>query len=355
MSSFIKYTSKNYCPELDSICQARIRGLLTAAGLDITYDAKSDILQIAAFWPIRPQNLAIPASPDRRTEVGIFMQDVPPHLQSHEIGVSGLLTVLGEQTKPSPALFNFPSRHHETESTFTSKFLSPTGLHPTLQLSLSSNHPPREDESCAPFAYLTLPKEIFADRYQLADELFLASKNLSASRYTSLPVDLEAPAYTTEVWGSSVLLELAPPTSDEKEPWTAEVPLHLRYLKPSESGEVQVEVPYPALFWACSSGAELHKNPFDRISLGYDGLFGPETVFWHITPRAASGNRLTNPVTVPVLKEEGAAWIGFGTSLVVALGFAWVLWKLAAVALKPATSKPAISKPVAKSQSEKKE
>lgn len=265
--------------------------------------------------------------------MGILAWDAPPNIEAHEVGASGILVVLGENTEPSPTFFAFPSRHRLTDASFSSEFLSPTGLHPTLQLSISSNFAPAEDANCVPYAHLTLPKTIFADRYQLDDALFLASKNLTASRYTSLPVDLEAPAYTTKSWGSSVLLELAPPTSDKPEAWTVEVPLHLRYLEPSATGEVKAEIPYPAVFWTCDSHDAINSpsNPFDRLGLGYDDLFGPTTAFWHVTPQPEVGNRLTNAIMVPVLKDGASAWVGSGTAAVVTLGFAWVLWKLLSV------------------------
>lgn len=240
------------------------------------------------------------------------------------------MTTLGEKKQPSPALFAFPARHKLSDSYFSTAFLTPTGLHPTLQLSLSGSQPPKEDAECKPYAYLTLPKTIFADRFQLDGELFMASKNLTALRATSLPVDLEAPAYTTGAWGSSILLELAPPTSAANQAWTAEVPLHLRYLKPSETGLKSIEIPYPAVFWACSAeqGPEFSQNPFDRAHVGYDTLFESDTVFWHVEPRPEQGDRLVNTISVPVLNEHGSALIGVGTSMVVALGFGWVLWKL---------------------------
>ncbi|KAF7551017.1 hypothetical protein G7046_g7834 [Stylonectria norvegica] len=325
---------RDFCSESDSYCHSRFRSLQIAASFDLSFNATSDTLQATAFFPLRPQRVAVLASTDRRVEVGIFVKDVPATIEPHELGVAGLLAVLGEQKEPSPAMFTFPSRHRQSDSDFTSKFLAPTGLHPTLQLNISSSQVPSEDGECAPYAYLTLPKTIFADQYQLADELFLASKNLSALLYTTLPVDLEAPAYTTKTWGSNVLLQLAPPSADEDQQWTAEVPLHLRYLAPSITGEVKTEIPYLAVFWACSSGNQMLDNPFDRAQLGYDELFDSDTIFWHITPTASSGDRLMMPITVPVLNDGGASWIGVGTAVAVALGFTWVLWKLAAVMSK---------------------
>ena len=349
LQSFVK-EAMQHCPQVDPVCHARVRSLLTASSLDISYVAASNALQIAAFWPLRPQNIAIPASKERRTEVGFLTEDVQKSMESHELGSIGVVIELGGDAKPKGVMFAYPSRHRQSDSHFTSKFITPTGLHPTMQLTLSSNQPPREFETCALYAYLTLPKSIFADRYQLSDDLFLASKNLTALRYTSSPVDLEAPAYTTEVWGSNVLLELNPPNTSEETLWTVEVPLHLRYLNPSESGEVKTEIPYPAVLWACSAGENFHNNPFDRLSVGFDELFEPETTFWHVTPKPVTGNRLMNPVAVPVLKEEGAAWIGIGTTLVVGLGFAWVLWQLTLVLIRSSKSQTSIKKIEAKKE-----
>lgn len=256
--------------------------------------------------------------------------DAPPNMKSHELGVSGTLTVLKEQTNPSAVFFAFPARHRVSEMSFSSQFLTPTGLHPTLQLGLDSNKPPVDDESCKLYAYLTLPRTIFADRYQLADDLFLASKNLAASPYTSLPVDLEAPEYTTATWGSTVLLELAPPRMQaHPAAWTAEVPLHLRYLKPSEAGVENIEIPYPAVFWTCGREASVDftNSPFDRTQLGYDELFEDGTVFWHAQPQGASG-RIMSSVSVPVLHDRASWWVGTGTTAAISIGFAWILWKL---------------------------
>lgn len=333
LSTFIAWAAKELCSEKDSVCQERVQSISNAVSLDISWDSKLKNLRVSSLLPLSEQSISVASSSKRRIEVGIFSKDTPPNQQPYEIGVSGLLAVLGEKKEPSGTLFGFPSRHRLVDTHFSSEFITPTGLHPTLQLKLSSNQAPPTEDECGLHAYFTLPRTIFADRYQFADELFLASKNLTASRYTSLPVDLEAPVYTTKTWGSSILLELAPPKSKMPETWTAEVPLHLRYLQPSESGRVDIEIPYPAVFWACESGAnaEFSNNPFDRTQLGYDGLFGANTVFWHAKPQPVAGDRIMTPISVPVLKEHGVSWVGFGTAGAVALGCAWVLWKLAAV------------------------
>lgn len=77
-------------------------------------------------------------------------------------------------------------------------------------------------------------------------------------------------------------------------------------------------------------------NPFDRTNLGWDGLFGPRTMFYQLHPESG---RLVEEIEVPVLKlkqGEGlfkAQNIELGTSLVVFLGFLWVLWRLVQVSL----------------------
>lgn len=333
LASFSKYAEQYACTPGDSECVALARGLQDAVSFDLSYDASSDTVKIMAIWPEGTQKLATISHPDHRTEVGILTPDSPGHLESHELGVTGLLTVLGEDKKPAPVLFAFPSRHKDASSGFSSSFLEPLGLHPTLHLRVDSSKPPLPDSSCSPYAYLILPRAIFADKYQLGDSLFLSSKNLTALRYISQPVDLEAPDYAMKLWGSSVLLELQPPSVQEDSPWTAKIPLHLRYLTPAKGGYSSINVPSPAVFWACQTGegTKFTNNPFDRANLGYDGLFEPQTLFWHLKPKPVGSAGLTHQIKVPVLDLNKTDWVRIGTAAAVALGFAYIVFKLVSV------------------------
>lgn len=328
LDGFVKNVTPLVCAQGDAICTTRLRSLLTASSLDITYSGHQRQVQLTALWPLRTQAIAVPDSPGRRVEVGILGKDVLPKQLPSELGLAGLLVVPGEHQGPTETSFSFPARHRQADASFSATFLQPTGLHPTLQLKVSSLEAP-EEEGCRPYAYLTLPKTIFADRYQFDDELFLASKNLSASRYQSSHVDLEAPAYTTKPWGSQVLLELAQTATSDV---TAEIPLHLRYLEPSDTDTTQIQIPYPALFWACESDTAMviGSSPFDRRELGYDALFSDSTTFWHIAPKPEDGSRLLSSVQVPVLQRTAGPVVELGTTVAIALGFAWVLWKLGA-------------------------
>lgn len=251
-----------------------------------------------------------------------------------------------------PTLFSFPSRHYRfrplSSATYSTSFVQPTGLHPTLRLNL----PPTLEApatSCALHTYVTLPSFLFVDKYQLSSPNFLASKNLRVVRSLSGETDLEAPDWAIKQWGSTLLLELATPKpprdSSAGSVYHADIPLHLRYLSPYESmqenstsspkrkaGLRKLSVPWPSVFWACPSdeGTKMNTNPFDRVNLGYDGLFGPRTMFYHLQP-SSPGTLLVAELAAPVMDLQYANGTEFGTVSVVLLGFVWVCWKLARV------------------------
>lgn len=231
----------------------------------------------------------------------------------------------------------------------------------TISLSKTALDPPPAPQhaTCALHTYLTLPSPIFGDKYQLSttDPLFLSSQNLVALRSVFGETDLEAPDWSVESWGSNWLFELATPESSsiESHPghghdqWNVTIPLHLRYLHPSASGYREVGVPWPVVFWACSTdeGSKMGVNPFDRVNLGWDGLFGANTMFYQIHPSAASenGSSLVEKIDVPVLQlsEEGLLFnsrmIELGTVVAIVLGFGWVLWKLFLVGVQKKDTK----------------
>lgn len=188
--------------------------------------------------------------------------------------------------------------------------------------------------NCALHAYLTLPSILFPDKYQLSSSLFLASKNLHALRSIAGETDLEAPDWVVSKWGSTMLMELAPPIAPDlkssPESWDADIPLHLRYLPPSSGGTTRLSIPWPIVFWACHAekGTKMSVNPFDRVNLGYDGLFGPRTIFYHLQPDITAGSLLAEDVEVPVLDLEHVTWIESGTVAAVLIAVVWVMAKL---------------------------
>lgn len=211
----------------------------------------------------------------------------------------------------------------------------------------------RPSPDCRLHTYLTLPSYLFIDKYPLQDPLFLANHRLKALHSLSGATDLEAPEWVVSQWGSAALFEIDHPeimewTEELKQPpFRATIPLHLRYLPPSQSsntskplspavnvtdGKAEVLVPWPQVFWVCpasESSAQFPSSPFDRTNLGYDGLFGPKTMFYHFLSNSAMNAKhgAVEALTVPVLDLENwstkyVEWVTvlfvFGGALLVA-------------------------------------
>ena len=70
-------------------------------------------------------------------------------------------------------------------------------------------------------------------------------------------------------------------------------------------------------------------NPFDRAHLGYEGLFGPRTMFYHLVPQPGLGTQsLVERLSVPVLEVQQVGRIEIGTVAIVAVGTLWLVAKL---------------------------
>lgn len=304
----------------------------SATSIDISYalDPKTSqpALTLTAYWSPRNwvhttiSQLVPSSSTKERIEIGVFSNEPPE--RPEEVKLAGYLTLLGEDSEPKATMFSFPSKHHAHDAAYGASWIEPTGLHPNLRLQIDKSTPPSRGENCRLYAHLTLPPAVFADRYQFTDSLYLASKNLSSLTWISSPVDLEAPVYAEAAKVSSLLLELAPPRP-QNETWTAEIPLHLRYLKPSKSGYAKAEIPSPMLFWGCEAEDMDARNPFARQGMVVEKLLPEKNVFYHLG--LADGESSYKTVTVPVLSTEYEKYIELGTSLVITLGFGWVMWK----------------------------
>ncbi|KAK3048896.1 protease B nonderepressible form [Extremus antarcticus] len=348
----------------DEAARLRVQELDHADYTDVDFDAISSTITLTAVWsPVasaenfnstrRASGKIRGSGANQRIEVGVLHPEKAK--EPEELSLGGFLTVIGDNDHPSRTLFAFPARHHPLPpadtTTFKASFQQPTGLHPELQITLPQEHLTPPKDTCRLHAYWTLPSALFLDRYQFSDSLFLASKHLVKLHSLSGEQDLEAPDWVIDRWGSAALLELATPPArptvneNVSSQWTATVPTHLRYLtaRPNstanadfhyltsdansvnDSSHATLDVPWPIVFWACEAeeGLKMATNPFDRVNLGYDGLFGPKTMFYHIPPAV---NSIVETIRVPVL--DIGKWVPIGTLMTVALGFAWVCWRL---------------------------
>ncbi|EME42799.1 hypothetical protein DOTSEDRAFT_173233 [Dothistroma septosporum NZE10] len=352
---------------LGKVCKI-LSSTITAAYVDYDFDVISHAVTITILWPPTSAHTdrhekfgARKIDSSDRLEVGIISPEQPPEDEPESLSMAGFLTVVGEDSKPAATMFSFPARHHPlpADSTYTVNFQNPTGLHPKLEITLprTSTTPPKT--SCALHAYWTLPSTLFIDKYQFTDPLSLQSQNLQSLRSISGSQDLEAPAWVISTWGSASLFELthpAPPAEkkpadehstheessqeeeeEQNQDWKITIPTHLRYLNATglsdSSSLTHLSIPWPVVYWACDAeeGLKMGTNPFDRVNIGYDGLFGPRTMFYHLTPDTRTDKQiLVEKLRVPVLDPERveAKWVPVGTMVVVVLGFAWVLWQL---------------------------
>ncbi|OJJ48896.1 hypothetical protein ASPZODRAFT_139850 [Penicilliopsis zonata CBS 506.65] len=381
LDHFVDYIQRKICGESSGDeCRTRSHSLLSADSVDVDYDSILHTLTITGHWsPPEGGWTETLGGEGRNVEIGLL--GVESSNEPEEVKVGGFLAVLGQDDKLSmistlgkrerwlkarwiePTLFSFPSRHHALETSYSVSFTAPTGLHPTMTISLPRRSLQRPalaapEATCALHTYLTLPSTVFADKYQLssADPLFLRSHRLRALHAVSGETDLEAPDWSVPSWGSTWLLEIDSSSPEEEEEEEEEeedrndtgssiesademmnmtIPLHLRYLPPSESGYRPASMPWPVVFWACTSQEEtpMGVNPFDRVDLGWDGLFAPRTTFYHLAPGGSSGQSLVSEIPVPVLQLDATGLtsvsIELGTVLVILLGVAWVVSRLA--------------------------
>ena len=88
----------------------------------------------------------------------------------------------------------------------------------------------------------------------------------------------------------------------------------------------------------------MNTNPFDRVNLGYDGLFGPRTMLYHLQA-VSLGKPLMAEFEAPVMNMEKVIWVEAGTVITVSLGFLWVISKLLRVFWRDWTSNTARERP----------
>ena len=365
LSNLVAYLQSSVCSRSNTVCLHDASLLNLSDSLDIDYDSISHTLTLTAFWSKPPAVLYDPISEStiqnswkidvrkaseahHRVEVGVLSSS--PATDAHDLQLSGFLTVVGEDNKPKPTLFHFPSRHHrlpETQSQqqYTAAIQQP-GLHPTLQVSFPSgsalvwpeNRP--KNSQCALQVYSVLPSCIFADQYAFrsGDALFADSHNIEATHSISGELDLEAPDYVISRWGSTLLLEPKVPnannTQHPSKTWNVTIPLHLRYVSPSPGGKPHMDLPWPIVYWACTAeeGTKFPVNPFDRVNLGFEGLYGPRTMFYHLEPipGQASDGRMVESLTTPVYDSNimSANTVEWLTTAVIVVGFSWIVVKL---------------------------
>lgn len=190
-------------------------------------------------------------------------------------------------TKPRQRVINHDQFPHAAV-----KLIS-NGLHPILSID-QIPLPPKDQDigDCGLFAYFTLQKSVFLDRYQVPDNLQVLA------HYGTK--DLELPEYSVSDWGNEVLIQWDKLSTDP-----VNITLHSRYQLPSTEVEhITQTIASPVLFYACDATVDGHilsGSAFDnKLPVGgsFERFFTEDSVFYHISERE------TFDVSIPTLKGD---------------------------------------------------
>ncbi|WPK27222.1 hypothetical protein PUMCH_004599 [Australozyma saopauloensis] len=247
-------------------------------------------------------------------EVGVFT--VEAHSSRDEVILSGVRVILNENNESSDpkiqrTVFHTKPRHRYLSAPSANILIDPKGLHPVLSISLIPQAPADHDiDTCKLFAYLTLNKSVFFDKYQIPENVTILAQHGTK--------DLELPAYSLEEWGTELLLELDS-ASD------LDLTLHSRYQLPNKSASNVTEtIDKAVLFYACDAISDSHiisQSAFDNkqnIGGSFEGFFTDDCVFYHLSDRG------TLPVEIPTL-EGSATMINLATTAALIFGIFIVL------------------------------
>ncbi|RKP28809.1 PIG-X-domain-containing protein [Metschnikowia bicuspidata] len=250
------------------------------------------------------------------TEVGVFSAE--NHSTNDDIVLSGLRILLNEpEKKDEPSVhrtvLHTKSRHRSTEDHVALVHVLPNGLHPVMSFETIPAPPSDDDiDACSLFAYLTLQKSVFLDRYQVPD-------NLEVVVHFGTK-DLERPAYSIDEWGTEVLLQWKKPSTQ-----ALNLTLHSRYQLPNATTDVTTQtIDNAMLFYACdctTNKQQLSSSVFDNkrpIGGSFERFFTNDTVFYHVSKRA------THDVSIPILQGD-ATIINLTTLLALSAGLFLVL------------------------------
>lgn len=173
-------------------------------------------------------------------------------------------------------------------SHYSASWASPLGgLHPTLQLHIDAVPTP----SCALYTHISLPPHFIADKFQLVQlhrEGKLGAYDASIGGRDSFghagEAGLEAPVWKAGEGSLLIRVREAEVGAGPPKRIHFEVPLHLRYQAPVKERHtdglrqdvVEVEFPYPRVFWACPDGASSFGLPTAAELTAYHRRIGTQ-------------------------------------------------------------------------------
>ncbi|KAK7205735.1 PIG-X [Myxozyma melibiosi] len=343
--------------------------LLTASSISISFSKAEDTVRkykgrlvTEIYWQFGTWSKTITPGLDEenhKVEVGFLgkIKDDP----EGDVAFGGILAVIGENSQFVPTLFDFAPRHRGVQGTavYSPYFRTPYGLHPKHVVSIygdlnvprTMSHNYVQDEetgefedtmesaTCGLYGYYILPSFIFVDKYQIADLADAQAGGVKRVVGIWGETDLEIPVWMVDKWGSTMLLELIPPSGEDLEAFTQqvdiEIPMHSRYEVPDWNTTAVVhDMPWPLIFWACDGSDEnsMTMGPFDNNGLGLEKYFDPGTSFHYLTPNMTISSpdahtELITELSIPVVPLESYKYVQPWTVVVILVGCFWIIYK----------------------------
>lgn len=268
-----------------------------AAAFRIATNPELDEITVELWYPEQTWD----TSESAPTELGIFVSK----FQSQEFILKGRVRKLGTDEQSEPMMFKWYPKHVNYNKTAKVSISEPYGLHPELVLQINGEPP---GPKCRLFAQVDLALNLFLDQYQLDD----LPRMMPASKLVALwgEKDLEIPEWQVSVPSSS-LFQLYDSANA-----TYRLPLHTRYVLPTNSMSVDGIIGAPYLFWACQNvnSERLLEHLPPRETIGIDSVFPLDETSLHIWKTNSVAYR------IPAISDEAEVFVGKCTTLVVLLG-----------------------------------
>lgn len=268
---------------------------------------------------------------DSVSELALLLE-VDPQDESYDRSLEGVRGKLeyGKELKLIPTLV-FPMPQHVDTFGWTAshEFISPYGLHPLYNVSLSDNrdqyHPFKPMNGCSLKFTMDIPKQLFVDKYQLQGLIgrhgdLTCVSNMEMSNNGA--VDLELPDYEVKEYGSTLHLNMDPECVIQNNGF--QIPFHLRYAAPNQFGSQLVKIAPGDLYWKC----ELDADSDEWISISSSFLFQDDHLgitkldniqsarYYHVP----TGEKSNLTLSIPVAQITHLKPVEFTTLLLVVLG-----------------------------------
>lgn len=257
-------------------------------------------------------------------EIGIFYPDEKlTNLDNISLSGVRIKSHQGRFESPKKTEFQIIPQNRFLPLSASMEIVKPAGLHPVLKVMtscvvespLKMTENGTEKDLCKLYYMTKIPRDFFIDRYQFESQRAALMQLFGET-------NLELPTYKIDQWGSLSLFQINATNMTD-----FEIPLHLRYPQPGESGYVNVNLPTGELFWSCDIGEKdadvMRRNPFNGISPEIKSVLGDAKAFYHFR------NSQTHvELCVPRAVSDDSEWMNWTVVAILATSVWYLMVKL---------------------------